>query len=77
MHMLSRTDLNSAELETARVPESPPTVVAANGEVQTKEEATVLCQRIGFIRDSKDTQAVLSLGKFCQDHGHSFEWTSG
>ena len=41
MHMLSRKDLNSAELETVRVSESPTTVVAANGEVQTKEEATV------------------------------------
>ena len=54
MHMLSRKDLNSAELETVRVSKSPTTVVAASGEVQTKEEATVCaCQRIGFIRDSK------------------------
>ena len=40
MYMLSRKDLNSAELETVRVSRSPTTVVAANGEVQTKEEAT-------------------------------------
>ena len=37
MHMLSRKDLNCAELETVRVSESPTTVVTANGEVQTKE----------------------------------------
>ena len=40
MHMLSRKDLTSAELETVRVSKSPTTVVAANGEVQTREEAT-------------------------------------
>ena len=33
MHMLSRKDLNSAELETVKLSESPTTVVAANGEV--------------------------------------------
>ena len=41
MHMLSRKDLNSAQLETVMVSKSPTTVVAANGEVHTKEEATV------------------------------------
>ena len=52
MHMLSRKDLNSAELETVRVSKSPTTVVTANGEVQTKEEATVYV-KIGFSRESK------------------------
>ena len=41
MHMLSSKDVNSAELETVRVSKSPMTVVTANGEVHTKEEATV------------------------------------
>ena len=41
MHMLSRKDLNSAELETVRVSRNPTTVVTANGEVQTNEVATV------------------------------------
>ena len=52
-HMLSRKDLNSAELETVRVSESPTRVVTANGEVQTNDEATVYVKAIGFIRDSK------------------------
>ena len=52
-HMLSRKDLTSAELETVRASKSPTTVVAANGEVLTKEEANSVCQRNGFIRDSK------------------------
>ena len=41
MHMLSRKDLNSAELETFRVSRNPTTVITANGEVQTNEEATL------------------------------------
>ena len=35
MHMLSRKDLFSAELEIVRVSQNPTTVVTANGEVQT------------------------------------------
>ena len=41
MHMLSRKDLNSAELHTVRVSRNPTTLITANGEVQTNEEATV------------------------------------
>ena len=53
MHMLSRKDLNSAELETVSVSKRPTTVVTANGEVHTKKRSDRVCQRIGFIRDSK------------------------
>ena len=41
MHMVSKKDLDSAELDTAKVSKNPTTVVTANGEVPTKEEATV------------------------------------
>ena len=41
MHVVSRKDMNSAELETVRVSKSPTTVVTANGEVRAKEAATV------------------------------------
>ena len=51
MHMLSTKDLNSAELETVRVSKGPTTVVAANGEVQTKEEVTVYVKDLDFISD--------------------------
>ena len=40
MHMLSRNDLNLAELETVRVSRTPTKLITANGEVQTNEEAT-------------------------------------
>ena len=41
MHMVSKKDLNSAELETMKTSRSRTTVMTANGEVQTKEEATI------------------------------------
>ena len=45
MHMISKKDLNSAELETMTTSGSPMTVFAANGEVQTNEEATVFVRK--------------------------------
>ena len=41
MHMISKKDLNSAELDTLTTSCSPTTVITDNGEVQTHEEATV------------------------------------
>ena len=35
MHMISKKDLNSAELETVMTSRSPTAVITANGEVQT------------------------------------------
>ena len=45
MHMVSEEDLNFAELETMRTSRSP-TVMTANGEVQTREEATVYVKQL-------------------------------
>ena len=72
MHMLSRKDLNSAELETVRVSKSPTTVVAANREVQTKEGSDRVKELDLFVNVKllEDTPAVLSLGKLCEDHRH-------
>ena len=41
MHMLSKKDLSSDEMGTLRRSRNPTTVVTANGEVQTNEEAQV------------------------------------
>ena len=41
MHKVSWKDLDKAELETVRISKIPTTVVTANSEVLTKEEATV------------------------------------
>ena len=59
---------------------SPTTVVTANGEVQTKEEATVHVKELDFfvaMNFLEDTSAVHSLGKLREDHGYSFTWTRG
>ena len=65
MHTSSRKDLNSAALDTVKVSENPTTGVTANGEVQTKEEATVYVKELDLfvtVKLLEDTPAVLSLG---------------
>ena len=51
MHMLSKRDSISAELETVRASRRPTTVITSNASIETNEEATVLRPRPGFIRD--------------------------
>ena len=46
MHTVSKQDLNSAKLETMRTSGSPTTVMTANGEAQTREEATVYVKQL-------------------------------
>ena len=78
--MVSKRYLNSAELETMRISKNPTTVMTANGEVQTKEEATVHVKELDLfvtVMLLEETPAVLSLGKLCEDHGNTYHWTSG
>ena len=66
VHMVSEKDLNSAELETVRTSWSPTTVMKANGEVQTREEATVYVKQLDsfvIVMLLQETPAVLSLKK--------------
>ena len=73
MHMVSKGDLNSAELETMRTSRSPTTVMTANGEVQTREEATVFVKQLDLfvkVMSLEETHAVLPLGKLWKDHGY-------
>ena len=70
MHMLSKKDLSSEELETLRRSRTPTVVVTANGEVQTHEEAQVCVHDLGFfltVQLLEDTSAVLSLGMLCEE----------
>ena len=55
MHMISKKDLNSAELETVTTSRSPTTVITANGEVQTNEEATVYVRELYIFLTNMDT----------------------
>ena len=80
MHMITKKDLNSADMDTLTTSRSPTTVITANGEVQTHEEATVYVKALDIFLTMKvleDTPAVLSLGKLCDEHGYSYEWING
>ena len=80
MHMNSKRELNSAEMESLTTSCSPTTVITANGEVQTNEEATVYVKELDKFLTMKvleETPAVLSLGKLCDEHGYSYEWING
>ena len=80
MHMVSKKDIKKNELETVRISKNPTTVVAANGEVLTKEEATVYVRELDLfvtVRLLEETPAVLSLGKLCEELGFSHHWNSG
>ena len=46
MHMISKKDLNSAEMDTLTKSYSPTIVITANGEVQTHEEAIVYVKEL-------------------------------
>ena len=80
MHMISKKDLNSAEKDTLTKSCSSTTVITANGEVQTHEEAAVYVKELDIFLTMKvleNTPAVLSLGKLCDENGYSYEWING
>ena len=75
-YMISKKDLNDAEMDTLTKSCSPTTVITANGEVQTHEEATVYVKELGIsltVKVLENTPAVLSLGKLCDENG----WING
>ena len=54
--------------------------MTANGEVQTREEATENVKELDSLVTVmllEETPAVLSLGKLCEDHGYTYFKTSG
>ena len=80
MHMISKKDLRSAEMDTLTKSCSPTRVITADGEVQTYEEATVYVKEFDIFLTMKvldNTPAVLSLGKLWHEHGYSYEWING
>ena len=75
-----KRDLSSQEPETLRRSRNSTTVVKANWEVQTNEEAQVYVHDLGLfvtVQLLEETPAFLSLGKLCEEHGCSYEWVSG
>ena len=81
MHMISKKDFIDAEMDTLTKSCSPTTVITANGEVQTHEEATVYYVKeldtFLTVKVLENTPAVLSLGKLCDENGYSYEWING
>ena len=80
MYVISKKDLSDAEMDTLTKSCSPTIVITANGEMQTHEEATVYVKELNIFLTLKvieNTPAVLSLGKLCDENGHSYEWIHG
>ena len=76
MHMISKKDLSDAEKDTLTKSCSPTTIITANGEVQTHEEATMYVKELEKFLTMKvleNTPAVLSLAKFCDENGYFHE----
>ena len=72
MHMISKKDFIDAEMDTLTKSCSPTTVITANGEEQTHEEATVYVKELDIFLTMKvleNTPAVLSFGKLCDETG--------
>ena len=67
MHMLSKKDLSSDEMDTLRRSRTSTVVVTANGEVQTNEEAQVYVHDLGLFVTVQLSE-VLSLGTLCEKH---------
>ena len=66
MHVVSKKDLNSAELESMRTSRSRTTVLTANGEVRTNKGPTVYVKQLDLFVTAlllQETPAVLSLGE--------------
>ena len=76
MHLVSKKDLNSAELETVKFSKNQTMVMTANGEV----ESTVHVREFDFfvtVMLLENTPAVLSLAKLCEVHWFYYHWTCG
>ena len=80
MHMMSKKELTSGDLDTLRRSRNSTVVLTASGEAHTNEESQVFDHDLNrFVTEQllEETLAALSLGKICEDHGYSCEWVSG
>ena len=78
MHMPSKKGSSSGEQETLRMSRNSTTVVAANGEMQTDEEAQVYVHDLDLfiiVQLLDGTSAVLSPGKLREEYGCTYGWT--
>ena len=76
MHMLSKKVLSPDEMGDSAEIQS---VVTGNDDVQTNEEAQVYVHDLDLsvtVQILDDTPAVVPIGKFCEEHGYTYEWAS-
>ena len=76
MHMMSKKELSSDELDTLRRSRNPTVLHTANDE-HMNEKAQENFQDLNLfvtVQFLEETPAFLSLGKLCEDHGYSYEW---
>ena len=80
MHTVSKKDLNSDALDIMKISRILRRFLTANGEAETREEATENVRELDLIETVlllEETPAVLSLVKLCEDHGYPSHWSSG
>ena len=58
MHMISKMDVKSAELETFTTSRSPTTIITPNGAVQTHEEAAVYVTELNIFLTMKKSSRI-------------------
>ena len=76
MRMLIKKGFSSGELDTFRTSRNPTTVMTANREVQTSDEAQVYVLDLDIfatVQILDDTPAFSSFGKLCEEHGSACE----
>ena len=61
MHMISKKDLSDAEMDILTKSCSPTIVITANGEVQTREEATVYVKELDILDYESPRQHTSSI----------------
>ena len=79
MHMMSKEDSSSGEMDTVKGSRNLAMVLTANCVVHTHEGAKVFVHHwILFVTVQllEETPAILSLGKLCENDGYFYEWVS-
>ena len=77
MHMMSKKESSSDELDTLRRSRTPHCGAYSQWRRAYKRRGTSFRSRSKSARELEETLAVLSLRKLCEDHGFSNEWVSG
>ena len=78
LHVVSKRNLNSAELETMRISRSYDGDDGQRRGAKHEKKPRYMSKNMDlFVKVMllEETPAVLSLGKLCKDHGYTYHWT--